>query len=115
MGDEGARAALAEKARCSLGVAEGGGDQSASSSHVCGSPNSMRRHPGLGVGPAEGGNEGEPGGSRACPSARGCPGAGRPRPAMGSVGRFGLKGGRGDWRRPLNGPLGLGPRGGGAT
>lgn len=49
-GDQGARATLAEKAWCSLGVAEGGGGQSASSSYLFGCRESMRRRPGLGGG-----------------------------------------------------------------
>lgn len=53
----GARTALAEKAQCSLGVAEGGGGQSASGFHVSMSLDWMRGRPGLGVGPLEGGRQ----------------------------------------------------------
>lgn len=62
----GARTALADKAQCSLGVAEGGGGQSAPSSHVSGTPDWMRRRPGLGISPPEGGRQATPEGSRAC-------------------------------------------------
>lgn len=48
-GGPGGTGALAEKARCSLGVAEGGGGQSAPSSHPSGPSGWMRRRPGLGV------------------------------------------------------------------
>lgn len=65
-GETGARTALAEKAQCSLGVAEGGGGQSAPSSHVSRSPDWMRRRPGLGVSPPEGGRQATLEGSRAC-------------------------------------------------
>lgn len=65
-GDLGARAALAEKSRSSLGVAEEGGSQSASTSHLPGSPDSVIRRPGLGVGPPEGGSEAEDPGPAKC-------------------------------------------------
>lgn len=51
----GARTALAEKAQCSLGVAEGGSGQSAPSSHVSRSQDWMRRRPGLGISPPRAG------------------------------------------------------------
>lgn len=68
-----ARAALAKKARCSLGMAEEGGGQSASSYHLSASLDSMIWRLGLGVCLSRGGSEVEPGGSR----------VGRPRPARG--------------------------------
>lgn len=64
-GDLGARASLAERVQCSPRVAEGGGGQSAFHSHLSRSPDSVRRRPGLGVGPAARGGEGKLGGSRA--------------------------------------------------
>ena len=105
----GARTALAEKAQCSPGAAEGGRGQSASSSHVFGCQDWMRRRRGLGVGPPEGGRQATLDGPRpALSSACGCRGPGKLWPGRGSGHWVGRRESLGDWPQPLSGPLGWG-------